>query len=890
MRWRQWLRRPAMTREERERDIAREIRAHLQAEEDAAREGGLSTEEARQAAERAFGNVATISEDIRAVWIDPAHDALVQDVRYALRTMRRAPGFLVVAAGSIALGVAACTVVFAVLNASRLRPLPVESPGRLLSLSESDRRAGGTGNELSYPDLLDLRESRALDGVAAAHPLLPASLGWRGEPQRHWGALVTANYFAVVRPSFALGRGFDAIRDDQRGELPVVVLGYDLWQRLGGGDPAFAGRRMSINGRPATVIGVTAAGFHGTDPGIMTEFWIPFSMIDEVESRLGPVSQNRDRHWLRAVGRLSPGKDVRAARAEVDLVAQRLNARYRAGDADRGFALERAGQADPRLRHVAMPLFAVGSIVCVLILLTTCANVANLLLGRAFARRHEIAARMALGASRARLVRQLLTESLLLALMGGVAGGLLAVRVTSLLGVVRTPLGWPLDLSIALDSRVLVFGIGLSVVTAVAFGLVPAVRATRSDLIADLKGGGQQGATRIARFGLRSGLAVAQVTTCTVLLLTMGLFLRSYRATRVMDLGIEARHLLLLGFDPALDHRLDEESRRLLRDVLERARAVPGVESATLTTGVPLTLVVNNSEFVPEERASDPAAPHIGADIYHVGPRFFATMGIPFLVGDDFGFAGKARAGAVIVNEAFARAAFSGGSPLGRRIVGDGRSLEVVGLVRTAKSRTIGEAPRSAIYLPILDEYSAATTPRGVTLVVKTRDLPAGQAARFREVIREADGGLAVFDVRTMESHLRDALIVPRLAVTLAGVAGGIGLAIAAIGVYGVIRFAVVRRRRELGIRLAVGARPREILTMIFRQGLALALLGTALGLVAFIPIARFATSLLYGISPADGITLLTVPLFLMAVAVVACLLPARAAARLNPVEVLRSH
>jgi predicted permease len=908
MRWRHWFGRGRSARDEREHDIEREILGHLDLEAEDRRDAGMTEAEARDAARRAFGNRALVSEDVRAIWGTPWLDALLQDVRYTVRTMRRAPGFAAIAVGSAALGIGASSLIFAILNFAVLKPLPVDEPGRLLSLSEINRRTGEAGGVLSYPDVRDLQQARSFEAVAASSPWLPASIGSQGDPQRHWGALVTANYFAVVKPGFAAGRGFDPGRDDRPGEPPVVVLSHDLWQTRFGGDPAIVGRTVSLNKRVATVIGVTDARFRGTELGILSEFWIPFSMIDEIGPRSQAIGENRQRYWLSAVARLRAGVDVQAARAELDVMARTLNSTYARRDESRGFHLERAGQINPELRRMTLTLFTLFLGATLLVLLTACANVANLLLGRASARRREIAARMALGAGRGRLVRQLVTESLVLSLLGGAGGWIIAAYGASLTGLVRIPLGRPLDLSISLDYRVLLFCIGLSLATGIVFGLVPALRATRPDLVTDLKAEGRSNAG-VNRFGLRDGLVVAQVAICTLLLLSTGLFLRSLQTARGIDVGLSNRNMLLMAFDPALDHRPDPQARQLLRDILDQAHAVAGVESATLTTGVPLTFVMDNSRFTPEERAADPQRPRIGADIYGVGPRFFETMGISFLAGDMFRFDQGATGGIAIVNDAFARAAFpneqgsgqalrqgsgqalrhSSGQAIGRRIVGDGMRLEIVGVAATAKSRTIGEAPRPSIYLPILSDYSAEKR-RVVTLVVKTRDGAATYAGPVREAIRRADPSLAVFDVRTMESHLSDALIVPRLAGALSAIAGCIGLAIATIGVYGVISFAVARRRREIGIRLAVGARPREVVLMILKQGLTLAFIGTVLGFVAGLGATRFAASLLYGVNPTDPVTFVVVPSVLLAVALLACLLPARAAARLDPVDVLRSE
>ncbi len=884
MSWRDWFSLP-LTRKQREREIAREIRAHLELAADDRRDAGMSPDAARAKAARAFGNRTVVGEDMRAIWGTPSLDALLQDLRYAVRTIRRAPGFAAIAVGSTALGIGACSAIFAIANFAVYKPMPVAEPERLMSLSEIDRRTG-EANDLSYLDFRDLREARAFEGVAACKNLLSASIGTGEVPQRHWGSMVTADYFSVVRPGFALGGGFDAGRDDTRGAPRVIVLSHDLWRTRFAGDPAIVGREVAVNNRAATVIGVTARGFRGTNLGIRSEFWIPFSMIDEVEARSGRVTENRRRFWLSAVARLRPDADASAARAEIDVIARRLNATYGRPD-DRGFDIERAGQLDSRLRGIVVPVFSVALAVTALVLLTACSNVANLLLGRASARRREIAARMALGASRGRLIRQLLTESLLLAMLGGAGGLAIAAYLSSLLAFIRIPLGWPLDLSVSLDYRVLLFCSGLTLATGIAFGLVPALRATKADVITDLKADARISRIPTARFGLRSGLVVTQVAICTVLVVCMGLFLRNLQVTRAIDLGLTKHDLLLLAFDPGMDHRPDPESKRLLRSILDTARVVPGVESATLTTTVPLTMIISNSNFVSEEVAADKQAPRVRTDIYRVAPEFFTTMGIPFLTGADFRVDQTAK-GIAIVNEAFATAAFAGTSPIGRRVLGDGKQLNIVGVVATAKSRTFGEAPRPAIYLPILDEYSAVDNPRGVTLVVKSRPPLAASADQLREVIRGADRSLAVFDVRTMGSHVNDALIVPRLVSAVSAAAGSIGLVIATVGVYGVISFAVARRRRELGIRLAIGAAPREILTMILRQGATLALAGIALGLLISLSVTRFAATLLYGVDPADPLTFIVVPAFLFAVAVLACLLPARSAARLDPVEVLR--
>jgi predicted permease len=873
---------------DRERDAEREIQAHLDLEAEEQRDAGLTEADARTAAARLFGNRAVVREDVRAVYRTRWLDDLRQDLRYGIRNLLRTPGFTAIAAGSTALGIAAASVMAAILNAAVFTPLPVASPDRLLSIAEVDRRTGEVGNELSFPDFLDVKRVAAFEDVAAMRSFLPASIDADRDPQRHWGAIVTANYFSVVAPRFTAGRGFDPLRDDRRGESGVVVLSHRLWRARFGADPGVIGRTIAINGHPATIVGITADEFRGTEAGTVPEFWLPFSMLDDLEARMGQLTENRDRHWLDVVARLRAGIDAPAAAAQLNVLASTLNTSYKKGQQDRGFHVERAGQLPPELRALATTAFAIAMAVAALVLLTGCANAANLVLGRTAARAREITTRMALGATRGRVIRQLLVESVLLAFAGG-AGGLIAAQyLTALVGFARSPIGWPLEFTVSVDYRVLSFSVLLSLVAGIGVGLLPAFQSTRADRLSAVKSAGRS-MSDAGRGRLRAALVIGQIAVCALLLVSAGLALRSLAAARAIDIGLHNRDLLLLGFDPGLNHRSDDDSRRLLRDVLDRVSAVPGVESATVTTAVPLTFIIDNSGFVAEERAKDPSATRVRADNYIVGPRFFETFGIRVAAGSGDEIDGPAPQGLVIVNEAFAREVFPDGPAVGRRFVGDGRALTVAGVVATAKSRTIGESPKPALYLPIFTEYLAERSQRGITLAVKRRDATLA-ADRLREAIQSADASLAVFDVRTMETHIGDALMLPRVMSGLAAAAAAVGLALAIVGIYAVISFNVVRRRRELGIRLAIGARPREVLTMVLRQGLALALAGTCVGIGAAIVVTRFAASVLYDVAPTDPLTFAGVPVVMIAIATLACLVPARAAASVDPIDVLRSE
>ena len=598
--------------------------------------------------------------------------------------------------------------------------------------------------------------------------------GGHGEPERHWGAIATANYFAVVKPAFALGRGFDPRRDDTRGAPPVVVLSHELWQRKFDADPGIVGRSISINKSVTTVIGVDGGGLSWHRRGHRAGILDP--VFDDRRGRIppGPVTQNRTRFWLAWSGRLRPDVRPAGARAELDVIARTLNSAARSRRRPR--VCRRTGRPDRSAASQYHAAFCSGSrrpSLC-LVLLTACSNVANLLMGRASVRRREIAARMALGASRVRLVRQLLTESLLLAVLGGLAGWLVAGYVSSLLGLMRTPLGWPLDLSISPDWRVLLFCLGLSVVTGVAFGVVPAIRGTRSDLVTDLKADGQGPAHR-DRLGLQNGLVMVQVAVCTLLLLCTGLFLRSLQSAQTTDIGLRTRNLLLLSFDPGLDGRADSESRQLFEGSSRTSASPSRRRVGNADECRAFTFIISNSKFVPEASANRAGTARIGATSTPSVRSFSRRWGFRFWRATTSAPAGGDYS-AGIVNEAFARAMFPGQSPDRPTCTGDGKALDVVGVVATAKSRSIGEAPRPSIYVPILNEFSAKEMPQGVTLIVKTSDGGTTAAAPVREIIHGLDPALAVFDVQTMESHVRDALIVPRVLWSLSAVAGTIGL------------------------------------------------------------------------------------------------------------------
>lgn len=872
---------------ERARLLREEMELHLEMKTQQFREDGMAERDARGAAMRQFGNPTLQQEEARGTWVARWMNDLIQDFVFAARTIRQQPGFAAVAILSAALGIGACSLIFGVANFALFRPLPVDDPSHLASVSGRNLRRGKVGVSLAYPDFENLRQARSFQGMTAFFQFMPATISSNGEPQRYWGSVVTANYFDVVRPAFAIGRGFDAAKDDKQGEAPVAVLSHQLWQARFAGDRTIVGRSIELNRQKVTVIGVAGAGFRGTEVMFFSDFWLPFSMLGGL-AELGMGGnrlQDRGGQWLMAAGRLRDGVTQKQAASEIEVIGQRLSTAYPVTNADRGFHVERSGQVHPGFRKMIAVFFAMLLVVATLVLCTACANVANLLLARASARQREIATRIAIGAGRGRLVRQLLTESVILSLLGGIGGYAIAQLGAGSIGRSPIPLSMPVDLSISLDYRVMLFCMALSALTGVVFGLVPALRATRLDLTGALKDERvRHGQSR--RFGLRNLLVVAQVSICMVLLICSGLFLRSLYSARNIDIGFAHRNVLMVAFDPSLNRYAPGEARRIVDAILAGTASIPGVESVSLGTGVPLNMEGTQNSFVPEGSLAGKSNP-ILADIYSIAPRYFETFGIRMLGGEDF-HPGLPSEDIVIVNQALLDKAFPNQNPTGRRISYQGRTVRIVAWVATTKSRTLGEDPRPCLYFPIARDLRGNDSLTGMTLVLRTRGDPAGYARQVAQTIRNLDPALALFDTRTLETQIAKSLFLPRSAASLFGLAGLMGLLISTVGIYGVISFSVARQTKEIGLRMALGATRAQVLGMVLKQGIVLTVAGAAIGLGLALALSRVAASLLYGVSPRDTLTFVLVPALLLFTALVACLVPAQRAASLDPIRALR--
>ena len=811
------------------------------------------------------------------------HASRGHDLTYSLRRLSRSPGFVFTVVVSIALGIAANSTIFSMISRFVLRPAPVGDPSTLLAL-HTTHDGDQCCNNFSWPLYNDVRDqTRSFSGVTAYYELLPASIGGSGEPERIWGQSTTANFFDVTQIRMVLGRGFLPTEEHS----PVIVLSNLVWRRRFNSDPAIVGKPITLSGHPYTVVGVAPPGFRGLDFILDPQFWIPLGNVEQLATSI-PSRESRHSHWLAVAGRLAPGVAGSQASAELATLAQRLAKTYPDTDKGNGFLLDQAGSLPPRDRSTILLFLAALSVVVLLVLGIACANVANLLLAQAASRQREMAVRIALGAKRLQLLRQMLVESILLSLAGGLLGTLLSLWATSALSAFRIPAPVPLNISLTVDWRVLLYTFALSVGTGLLFGVVPAWIASRPILTRALKG--EDALVRPGRrITLRNILVVSQIAMSIVLLCATGLFLRSLEGASSIDIGFRSRDVLMLSVDPRVHGYTPERTTQFLTQLRDRVSTLPGVVSVAATDSVPLA-GGNRADGLHAEGQPN-SGPDPIVELYMATPGYFETMGIPRLAGRDF--ANEAPGApdapkAAIINQALAEHSFGKTNPIGRQLKGGGATYQIIGVVKNIKSRTLGEDTRYVLFRSLAQSTGSDPSFLGYQLIVHTAGDSTTIANSVRQQIHDLDATMAIYDVETMQEHLRKALFLPRLAGTLFGVFGCIGLTLAAIGLYGVMSYSVSRRTHEIGIRIALGAQLHAIRHLILRQGMLLTAIAIALGLPTAWAVAKFSSSFLYGVRPHDAITFTAVPLFLAVVALLASWIPARRAAKVDIQTALR--
>ncbi|MEK6321117.1 MAG: ABC transporter permease [Acidobacteriota bacterium] len=819
---------------------------------------------------------------------------LWQDLRYATRTFVKAPGFTLIAVLSIALGIAANTSIFTLVNAVLFKPMPVPHPEQLVALYTTEPNSMYPG-QFSYPDYRDYRDHNEVFSDLFVHYGTPVSMKNSGDKaELIWGELVTGNYFSGLGVAPAAGRVLSLDDDRALGGSPVAVLSHAFWQRRFGGDPNIIGKDVRLNGHDFTVIGVARQGFSGTRfVGFIPDVWVPLTMHAQVVAGSEGWLENRGGQSFNVNGRLKPGVTIEQGTAAMNTYAQQLAEAYPRTNANISVGMVPGGsKTQPALTLLGYIPIVAGLMMGIvgLVLLIACANVANLLLARASVRRREIAIRLALGAGRRRLVRQLLTESVLLSVVGGVLGLLLAQWFNALVPLANPQLDFAtIDFryDLALDHRVLGFTLLLSALTGVIFGLLPALQASRTDLVTTLKGEGPAVRSGIRRLSLRNLLVVSQVALSLMLLICAGLFIRSTRNVQEMSPGFESKRIMLASVDVGL-HGYDEANgRSFFKQIVERVKALPGVEAATIAGPLPLDAYNNGARLTVEGAMPRYENERNSASYSVVGHDYFQTMNTPIVEGRGFSEHDDQNApSVVVVNETLARRFWPNESPLGKRLqLGSAKNpfREVVGVARDGKYFLLGEPPTEYMFVPHSQNYDGK-----MTLIARTSGEPQNLAEALRQEVANLDSELPVYGVKTMPKFLDRILSGPKSIAALATIFGLIALLMAAVGLYGVMSYSVAQRTREVGIRMALGARRGAVLRLVLKEGLLLVCTGIGMGLVAAAAVSRLLGSFLYGISPTDALTFVTIPFVLAVVALVASYVPARRATNVDPMIALR--
>jgi putative ABC transport system permease protein len=890
----------------RESEIIEELSQHLDLRYEELRDGGASDVEARRLAIEELREPDVLAQHMRMLRqasvsppITPGgpHGALIgnlwQDLRYAVRVLRKQPSFAVTAVLTLALGIGANAAIFSLLNPLIFRPLPVPDPERLCRIF-SGRSGANVYGRMSYPNYTDRRSGlQTFESVAASSWPVPFSMssGQLGSAPTEvvWGAVVSGNYFSTLGVRTSLGRAFLPEEDSVPDARPVVIISHRLWQAKLAGNSLIVDQTLRLNSRDFTIVGVAPSEMPQTDPLFPADVWVPAMMQAQAMPGQEHKLTSRSETWLSVFGRLRPEATLTPARAELDTWAHRLEQNY--PNENRHLLLPVLTEQDSRTRQMpGVAELGWGLLgVLALVLLIACANIASLLLARSLARRREFAIRASLGASRARLVRQLLTESLLISLLGGLGGLAVASVATRGLLAMTPPLPIEISLDASIDINVVLFTLAVSLGTGFLLGILPTLRSVKQDLTTALKSG-DTGTVHSHRVLARDVLVVGQVAVSLVLLIAAGLCVRSLQQAQRIAVGFDPENRLLATIDIGRAGYSQGQAVSLQSRLLENARALPGVVAASFTAHPQLgpgylgdgRVLVEGEAPVPDDRR--PVA-------YYdkVAPFYFQTMGTPLLAGRDFSDRDATGTPLVaIVNQTFARHFWQSESPIGRRFrLGEGTApwIEIIGLVGDGKYQSLGEPPQRHVYFPSLQNFHTATT-----LVLHTSGNPHGYVHAVRSIVQKLDADLPVTDIRTMNEHLEFAMYPARMSALLFTICGVFGLFLAMIGVYGLLAFVVRQRRREVGIRLALGARSQDVVRLVIRKSAWLLAVGIGFGLAAAYATTGLMARFLYGINERDALTFVAAPIFLLLAAAVATAVPARHVSRVDPIVALRTE
>jgi predicted permease len=864
-------------RKEREQDLERELRSHLESEAAEQQESGLSPEEARAASRRALGNATLVREDTRAEWGWGAIERLTQDLRYAIRLLRKSPAFTVTAVVSLAIGIGMNTAMFTLLDAILLESLPVASPEELVLMAE--RTGARLSFSLSSPAFRGLAANGALTGLAAFRP-------WRfrtqihGETQFANGLLVSGSYFSLLGLKPFIGRTLTPADDGAAGTGAVAVLSYDYWQRAFGGNPSVIGQTIELQGYPFSVVGVAAPGFYGLEPGKEVDITVPLA-TQPIIMPGSPLLNSENARWLRLIGRRKPNLPLAQAQASLRVTWGQMQAAPAGGRVASESQLDvlpgGQGLYDLR-REFELPLRVLMGAVA-LVLLVACANLASLLLARATARRQEISLRISLGATQSRLLLQLLTESMLLSAIGGICGTAIAYWAGRVLVELMSRGRTPIVLDLSLHTRTLMFAVVVTLLTGLLFGIAPAFRTANAARLHGL---------RVVAGGPRrwtAALIVAQVSLCLVVLACAGLLLGSLERLRNVDAGFRKDHVLLMSIRPPSSGYDRPQTAQLYLELQRRFSALPGVKSVTLSMDTPLG-GVSYTAAVSLAGLSGPRSDQMQASMNCVGPQFFETMGIPMLAGRELNVRDDERRPPVaVIGESVAHGLFPNRNPLGQRIEMGQISMEIVGVAKDVRYQSLREPVQPMIYRPYLQTPDFLEE---LFFGIRTVDDPDRIVNLVRRELHNAAPDVPVFTLGTLEERVDATLVRERMASALSAWFGGFALLLAAVGLYGRLAYAVVERTREIGIRVALGAARTTVMWAILRQVLILALSGIAIGLPFAMAFAQAIRSLLFGLAPFDPSTLATVAIMILGVSAFAGYIPARRASRVDPMVALR--